>query len=339
LCQPSPLVKVGKGQTEASVNMLLTFQCVGGQAHNTQSLTHFVFVFVSFDTTMGKYAQIVMGPAGCGKSTYCDIMRQHCENVRRAVHVVNLDPAAEHFQYPVSVDIRELISVDDVMSELQYGPNGGLMYCMEYVAQNLEWLRNQLGDFDDDYLLIDCPGQIELYTHVPVMKKIVDALRQWGYHLCAVYLIDAQFITDTAKFIAGMLLCLSAMVHLELPHVNVLSKMDLLGKRAEDPALDKFFDPSAEELVTELNTTTPKRFRQLNKQISSLLDDFNMVGFVPLNIKDPESISNLLYSVDNALQYGEDQDVNIPKDMDDATDDWIREFEAKDNSDDNNVRN
>jgi hypothetical protein len=69
------------------------------------------------------------------------------------------------------------------------------------------------------------------------------------------------------------------------------------------------------------------------------LDDFNMVGFVPLNIKDPESISNLLYSVDNALQYGEDQDVNIPKDMDDATDDWIREFEAKDNSDDNNVRN
>lgn len=187
---------------------------------------------------------------------------------------MNLDPAADHFNYPVSIDIRELITVDDVMNELQYGPNGGLIYCMEYIVQNLDWLHEQLGDYEDDYLLIDCPGQIELYTHVPVMKKLIDAFKQWGYHLCAVYLIDAQFITDTAKFIAGMLLCLSAMVHLELPHVNVLSKMDLLGKHADDLALEKFFDPSAEELVFDLNKNTPKRFRQLNKQISSLVSLF-----------------------------------------------------------------
>ena len=29
-------------------------------------------------------------------------------------------------------DIRELISLDDVMEELGLGPNGGLVYCMEY---------------------------------------------------------------------------------------------------------------------------------------------------------------------------------------------------------------
>eukprot|EP00877_Chromochloris_zofingiensis_P007753 jgi/Chrzof1/3230/Cz12g16240.t1 len=34
------------------------------------------------------------------------------------------DPAAEHFSYPVSIDIRDLISLEDVMEELQLGPNG-----------------------------------------------------------------------------------------------------------------------------------------------------------------------------------------------------------------------
>jgi len=50
-----------------------------------------------------RYGQLVMGPAGSGKSTYCSTMVKHCENIKRTVHVVNLDPAAEHFNYPVEV--------------------------------------------------------------------------------------------------------------------------------------------------------------------------------------------------------------------------------------------
>lgn len=49
---------------------------------------------------------MVMGPAGTGKSTYCKVMQEHCQNVRRSVHVVNLDPAAESFDYDVAFDIR-----------------------------------------------------------------------------------------------------------------------------------------------------------------------------------------------------------------------------------------
>ena len=45
---------------------------------------------------------------------------------------MNLDPAAEEMLYEPSVDIRELISLEDVMEELELGPNGGLIYCMEY---------------------------------------------------------------------------------------------------------------------------------------------------------------------------------------------------------------
>ncbi len=69
---------------------------------------------------------------------------------RRRIHVANLDPAAEHFRYDVSFDVRDLISVDDVMEELRLGPNGSLVYCMEYLLQNMDWLEENLDNYDDD---------------------------------------------------------------------------------------------------------------------------------------------------------------------------------------------
>ena len=61
----------------------------------------------------------------------------------------------------VSSDIRELIQVDDVMEDdsLRFGPNGGLVFCMEYFANNFDWLEESLGHVEDDYILFDCPGK------------------------------------------------------------------------------------------------------------------------------------------------------------------------------------
>ena len=97
-------------------------------------------------THMVRCATLVIGPAGAGKSTYCNLMRTHCEAQRRRVHVVNLDPAAEHFRYPVAADIRDLVPLEDVMSELRLGPNGGLIYAMEYLVDNIDWLESELDD-------------------------------------------------------------------------------------------------------------------------------------------------------------------------------------------------
>jgi predicted AAA+ superfamily ATPase len=53
-----------------------------------------------------RHVQLVMGPAGCGKSTYCEQMHEHGLCTRRNIRIVNLDPAAENFNYPVSIDVR-----------------------------------------------------------------------------------------------------------------------------------------------------------------------------------------------------------------------------------------
>jgi GTPase SAR1 family protein len=159
---------------------------------------------------MGKYAQLVMGPAGSGKSTYCTAIEKHCLASDRRVHIVNLDPAAESFNYSVSIDIRDLISLEDVMKELNYGPNGGLIYCMQYLIENLDWLGDELADYSDDYLIFDCPGQIELFTHLPIMQEIIKYLAKLNYNICAVYLLDCMFINDSSRFISGSLMCLAA---------------------------------------------------------------------------------------------------------------------------------
>lgn len=48
------------------------------------------------------------------------------------------------------------------MDELELGPNGGLVYCMEYLLDNMDWLKDELDKFDDDeYIIFDCPGQVQ----------------------------------------------------------------------------------------------------------------------------------------------------------------------------------
>lgn len=102
-----------------------------------------------------------------------------------------------------------------------------------YFAQNLDWLDEALEEVEDDYILFDCPGQVELYTHVPVMKQLVDRLQKMEFRICGTFLIDAQFMIEASKFVSGVLTALSTMVNLEIPHVNVMTKLDLLSKKAK----------------------------------------------------------------------------------------------------------
>jgi GPN-loop GTPase len=298
---------------------------------------------------MGRCAiQIVMGPAGSGKSTYCHAMQEHAATTRSrhqsTIHVANLDPAAEVFRYHTSFDVRDLISVTEVMEELGLGPNGALLYCMEYLMENLDWLHDELEQFgDDEYLILDCPGQLELYTHVPIMKGILDRIREWGYDgsMVSVFCVDAGFLIDASKFISGSLLSLSAMVALELPHISVLTKCDLMGDEQVDRILNygsatqlwsleqdrqsllsRRYDGAYENSTGEGEDATPqeqerlKRLEQrrlnrdrLTDSISQLLDDWQMVSFVPLNIMSEDSVEHVLSLVNHAIQYGEDLEV------------------------------
>ncbi|XP_043274532.1 GPN-loop GTPase 3 [Venturia canescens] len=268
-----------------------------------------------------RYAQLVMGPAGSGKSTYCSTMQRHAADENKVVHIVNLDPAAEYFDYEPMVDVRELIQLDDAMEdeELRFGPNGGLVFCMEYLIENVSWLEEQLGDVDDDYVIFDCAGQIELYTHMTVIRQLITTLQNLNFRLCGVFLVDSQFMVDASKFLSGTMAALSVMINLELPHINILSKIDLVSK-ASRKQLDKYLEPDPHSLLAEMDQDRwNERYKSLTEALGRLIEDYSLVKFYPFNIKDEESIADIKLTIDNMIQYGEEEDVKM-RDFDEPDD-------------------
>lgn len=263
---------------------------------------------------MSRVAVLVMGPAGVGKSTFCSALISHMLSVGRRAHIVNLDPAADARDYEFTVDIKDLISLQDVMEELDLGPNGGLMYCFEFLLENLDWLEEQIGDYDDDYLIIDCPGQIELYTHFPAIPRVVEHLRMnLNFSMCSTYLIEAPFIMDRAKYFSGVLSAMSAMILIETPHLNILSKTDLL-KNVSKRKLKRYLDPDPLLMAEEAQDFMSPKYYELSKSIAQLTEDFGMVRFLPLHARNEDSVAAILSYIDDITQWSENQEPKEPKD-------------------------
>lgn len=178
---------------------------------------------------MVGWGQLVIGPPGSGKSTYCGTLLDLLRSMGRPAIVVNLDPANEAPPYAPGVDVQSLISVGDAMEAYGLGPNGALLYCMEFLQANMDWLEEALAPHiaAGAYLILDAPGQAELYTSHDALSVVLGRLaKSLDLRLVALHLVDAHHCSDPAKFISGALLALQAMVRLELPHINVLSKAD-----------------------------------------------------------------------------------------------------------------
>jgi hypothetical protein len=90
------------------------------------------------------FAQLVVGPPGSGKSTYCDGMHQFMSAIGRKCSVVNLDPANDKTSYPCALDVRDLVTLEEIMEQDELGPNGGVLYALEELEHNLEWLDEEL---------------------------------------------------------------------------------------------------------------------------------------------------------------------------------------------------
>jgi GTPase SAR1 family protein len=267
-----------------------------------------------------NYGQMVLGPAGSGKSTYCKILQDHAEVLKRDIVVINLDPAAETFKYRCDIDIRELITVVDVMLKQKLGPNGALVYCMEYLLNHMNWLEEQIETFaEDSYFLFDCPGQLELYSHYDIMTSIIKILQKRGFSLCSVFCLDCTFLQEQSKFISGNLLSLATMIQISLPHLTVMTKCDLISKTNTYKEIEEGMSP--EELVQELTPFYGKKIDKLNNLMIEFVKNFSLVGLKTLNPNDEESINAILYEADMILQYYDSQEpresdyVNAEKNM------------------------
>ena len=79
------------------------------------------------------------------------------------------------------------------------------------------------------------------------------------------------------------------MLQLELPHVNVLSKIDLLGQASQDLDFNLDYYTEVQDLsyllpLLERDQRTP-RFAELNRTVCDLIEEFGLVGFETLAVE------------------------------------------------------
>lgn len=234
-------------------------------------------------------------------------MYDFLKQLNRKVTVVNLDPANENMPYEASIDVMKLITVEEVMESMSLGPNGALMYCIEFLETNYEWLEERLKGSEFNYFLFDCPGQVELYTHHQSTRNIFAKLETQGFHLCAVHLVDSHFCSEPHKYISALLLSLSTMLQIGLPHVNLLSKADQLKEFGSKLLfnLDYYTDVLDLKYLLEAldDTERMQKYRKLNHAIVSMIEDYALVTFTPLDVNRSESLVNVKNVIDKANGY------------------------------------
>ncbi|CAI5759904.1 unnamed protein product [Candida verbasci] len=259
------------------------------------------------------FGQIVIGPPGSGKSTYCYGMFQFLSAIGRKSCIINLDPANDNLPYPCQLDIREYINIEDIMDQLNLGPNGGLMYALESLeldgmstfVSKIDLLIN-----DKNYLLFDCPGQIELFTHHQSLFNIFNSLTtSKRLRLCVVSLIDSIYLTSPSQYISILLLSLRSMLQLNLAQINVISKIDLLKNYDNLPFKLNYYTEAQDlnylkpHLEKESNSILGKKYVKLTESIANLVEDFHLVSFEVLSVENKNSMINLLSVIDKANGY------------------------------------
>ncbi|KAL6710241.1 hypothetical protein ACN47E_009187 [Coniothyrium glycines] len=276
------------------------------------------------------FAQLVIGPPGSGKSTYCDGMQQFMSAIKRKCSVVNLDPANDHTSYQPAVDVRDLVTIDEIMEQETLGPNGGILYALEELEHNFDWLASSLKDLGEDYILFDCPGQVELFTHHGSLRNIFFRLQKLGYRLVVVHLTDSVILSRPSLYVSSLLLALRSMLQMDLPHLNVLTKIDNLRNYPDLPFNLDFYTEvqdlqfllphlnreqtsgipgptvagaaaGTEDVDMDQDDDEPtSRFAALNRAIVELVEEFALVGFETLAVEDKKSMMTLLRAIDRA---------------------------------------
>ncbi|EEQ30063.1 hypothetical protein McanMca71_000392 [Microsporum canis] len=255
------------------------------------------------------FAQLVIGPPGSGKSTYCNGMQQFMSAIGRKCSIVNLDPANDQTSYTPAVDVRELVTLEEIMKEDTLGPNGAVLYALEELEENFDWLEEGLQNLGDDYVLFDCPGQVEIFTHHGSLRNMFFKIQKLGYRLVVVHLVDSYNLTLPSMYISALLLSLRAMLQMDLPHLNVLTKIDNLSKYPPLPFNLDFYTEvhDLSHLIPHLNEEAPwlanSKFDALNSAIVELVQDFSLVGFETLAVEDKKSMMSLLHAIDRAGGY------------------------------------
>ncbi len=245
----------------------------------------------------------LIGTAGSGKSTLTSICKRWMDLQGIDSIILNLDPGAENLPYDPDIDIRDWISLSEIMDTHKLGPNGAQIACADMLALNTTDIKESLDQFKSDYVFVDTPGQLELFVFRESGKYIIDSLQP--NRSVVAYLIDQNLAKNPHFFVSQLLLSLTTNFRLAVPQVNLLSKSDLLDPSEIDQLVSWAQDPDGLEFA--LSNQKPSIYREMNEEIIRLVSHFQSYGpLIPTGKEDYLGVDDLYTMVQLLFQGGED---------------------------------
>tara|TARA_B100000459_G_C8565081_1_gene195856 strand:+ start:72 stop:896 length:825 start_codon:yes stop_codon:yes gene_type:complete len=249
----------------------------------------------------------VVGTAGAGKSSLVTAFQRWARFLEVDVLAINLDPGAESMKYDPEFDVRDLVTISDVMHEYDLGPNGAQILAADLVAAQAEDVFEEIEGVSGDILIIDTPGQVELFAFREASSHLVQVLGQGM--ACLVFLFDPMLSQTPSGFVSQMLL--SSIVHfrLGLPTANFLSKSDLLEPEVLDRIMEwgQNLDVLEAALYEESTSqrmdaaTTGQRSEFAIGQLRMMQHASIVPGLVPLSSESEEGLADVLSFAQNVF--------------------------------------
>lgn len=244
-----------------------------------------------------------IGTAGSGKSTLTHNFKQWMNLHGLDAITVNLDPGAENLPYAPDVDIRDWISLREVMKSYGLGPNGAQIACADMLALNTSDVKKSIESFKTDYILIDTPGQLELFVFREAGKYIVKFLNPERSIIA--YILDPALTKTASGFVSQLLLSISTSFRLSYPQINILSKADLLSNQELDQIKDWSSNPDL--LANAIQTEEASMHREMSEGISHLINEFSSLSKVyPTGKEDFFGVEDLYTQIQLQFKGGED---------------------------------
>ncbi len=247
-------------------------------------------------------AIFVAGTAGSGKSLLTSKIHEYYTRNGAFTAILNLDPGVISLPYTPDIDIRDYVDIVSIMKQYDLGPNGALMMANDLVASKLDELQEEADKINPDYLIVDTPGQIELFAYRTSGPYFVNNFM--ADQKSALFLYDGVLVTTAVNFVSMALLATSIRLRMGMPTINVLTKTDLIADKISEILR------WTTNLKTLENAISAEADGETYVLVTNILRSLNLSGFaqglIPVSNATGEGMVNLESSLSRILNQGEE---------------------------------
>jgi GPN-loop GTPase len=247
-------------------------------------------------------ALFITGTAGSGKSLLAArLLQRYRENPSFPV-TLNLDPGVINLPYEPDVDIRDYIDIRALMESYNLGPNGSLVMASDMIATRLDEIQKEVDSLNPDYVLVDTPGQIELFAFRPSGQYFISNFR--SDNSATLFIFDGILVSSPINYVSIALLASSIKLRLKTAQVNVLTKRDLIVEKLKD-----ILEWSASNLALEraLNNEKDSEYSLLSKDLARAMSRGGfMQSPIAVSSVTTQGMSNLSAALARIINQGEE---------------------------------